>query len=279
MDWSNETYVRLYTRDSISWKRLRWQGQTVLMHLLRKFDRAGIMDGVNDINLDVAIMTGLPDDVVETGMKSLLQEEVLNFDGKILFMPNFLEAQETPKSDKQRQKESREKRRTEACLSQNVTVTTENVTKVKENVTNCHDVTTHVTSGHNVSLLAMPCFALPCSTNNKKLRVDYNTDFDLFWKKYPIRKGKKKAFAVWKQLKNKPKISDLIDALDKQIENKRVSVVNGVFCPEFPYAERWLKNNRWEDEITDTIKQQPKSKTDIYLEKRYEERLKANEQK
>jgi len=256
MDWSNETYVRLYTRDSISWKRLRWQGQTVLMHLLRKFDRAGIMDGVNDINLDVAIMTGLPDDVVEAGMKSLLQEEVLNFDGKILFMPNFLEAQETPKSDRQRQKESREKRRAEACLSQNVTVTTENVTKANENVTNCHDVTTPVTDGHNVSLLAMPCFALPCNTSNKKLRVDYNTNFDLFWKKYPVKKEKKSAFAEWKKIKDIPVIDILLDALDAQINYKNDCNKIGKFCPEFPYPSRWLKKSRWDDDIEELSHQQ-----------------------
>jgi hypothetical protein len=46
MDYANERYVRLYTRDTTTVKLLGWQGRLVWWSLLRKLDRidAGLAD-------------------------------------------------------------------------------------------------------------------------------------------------------------------------------------------------------------------------------------------
>lgn len=111
MDWSNETYVRLYTRDTATWLKIRWQGQCLFMQLLRKVDRSGRLDGITDTIDDLSLITGLPDDVVETGLEKLQKFGVVEINDEILVIPNYIEAQTASKSDKQRQRESRENRR------------------------------------------------------------------------------------------------------------------------------------------------------------------------
>lgn len=43
MNWEDERYVRLYTRDTGDWCALSWDGQALLMQLLRKADRSGVI--------------------------------------------------------------------------------------------------------------------------------------------------------------------------------------------------------------------------------------------
>lgn len=165
MDWSNEPYVRLYTRDTVSWRRLRWQGQCVLIQLLRKLDRAGVMDGVEELVLDVSIMTGLPEDIVSVGMESLLREGVLEHNGVTLFMPNFLDAQETPKSDKQRQRESRERRRINAF---------KNYTPDQ-----CHGIVNRAIL--NKQLTPMPCEICGSKSHIEAHHDNYSRPLDVRW--------------------------------------------------------------------------------------------------
>ena len=44
MDWSNERYVRVYTRDTTTWKILSWEARALLQFLIRKVDRSGVVD-------------------------------------------------------------------------------------------------------------------------------------------------------------------------------------------------------------------------------------------
>ena len=115
MDWSNERYVRLYTRDTPTWQRLRWEGQSLLCLILRKVDRSGVMDGLGEIIDDLSLMTGMPPDITEIGYKNLLKYRVIaNDQPGVICLPNFIAAQETPRSDAQRQRDSRERRRGES---------------------------------------------------------------------------------------------------------------------------------------------------------------------
>lgn len=109
--------MRLYVRDTKTWKLLGWEGQTVLSLLARRFDRSGLLDDVRT-GEDVAIMIGygFPEDVAERGLKKLLKKDVWRIIDTGLFWPNFMEAQETAMSDAQRQRESRAKRRVKALL-------------------------------------------------------------------------------------------------------------------------------------------------------------------
>jgi len=85
--------------------------------------------------------------------------------------------------------------------------------------------------------------------NLKKDMRHSDAEFSLFWKEYPIKKEKPKALKQWE--KTKPNVDTLLTALRKQIRYKKECDGNGKFCPEFPFAEKWIKNRRWEDEVTE----------------------------
>ena len=44
MDFPNERYVRLYTRETTTWRLLGWEGQALLPQVLRLVDRSGVLD-------------------------------------------------------------------------------------------------------------------------------------------------------------------------------------------------------------------------------------------
>ena len=44
MRWEDENYVRLYTRDTTDWKLLSWEARALFVLLMRKLDRAGILE-------------------------------------------------------------------------------------------------------------------------------------------------------------------------------------------------------------------------------------------
>ena len=148
MDWANERYVRVYVRDTKTWKLLGWEGQAVLCLLARRFDRSGLLDDVKD-GEDVALMigSGFPTDVAKRGLQKILELKVMIIVNDGLFWPKFMEAQETAMSDAQRQRESRANRRSRASLD-NVPVT--NRDKKSNNVTACHGVSRRVTPSRAV---------------------------------------------------------------------------------------------------------------------------------
>lgn len=122
MRWEDERYCRLYTRDTATWTMLPWQARCLLPLLLRKLDRAGVLDVLE--GEEAAALSGLlqvPVEVVEVGLAALIGRRVLVLDGGQLVMPNFMMAQECSQSDKVRQQISREKAATRHKLSQPVT--------------------------------------------------------------------------------------------------------------------------------------------------------------
>jgi hypothetical protein len=160
VDWSNEIYVRLYTRDSATWLKMRWEGQCLLMALLRKVDRAGVLDGVRDVVDDLSLVTGLPPEVVAPGIERLQNLGVVAINNNILCIPKFLNAQECCKSDKLRQREARDRRRW------TVTNRDASVTNSDASVTNSDQTSRAVTDRHGPSRTvtdrhSLPCFALP----------------------------------------------------------------------------------------------------------------------
>jgi hypothetical protein len=119
VEFADEPYVRLYTRDTKTWLRLGFEGQTVLMFLLRKLDRAGVLDGIEEPASDVALITGVPTEIVRIGLERLLERRVFEIVGDRLVMPNFLRAQSAIRSDKARQRDMRDKRLAAAkCVTQ-----------------------------------------------------------------------------------------------------------------------------------------------------------------
>jgi hypothetical protein len=89
---------------------LPWQARCLLPLLLRKLDRAGVLDVVQgEEAAALSAMLQVPAEVVEVGLAALIGRAVFVLDGGRLLMPNFLEAQECSQSDKIRKQVSREK--------------------------------------------------------------------------------------------------------------------------------------------------------------------------
>jgi hypothetical protein len=109
VNFSDEEYVRLYIADTTTWRMLGWRGQTVLMHLLRRFDKSGIFDmRKHDPISAIAAATGLPDEVVEPGLRAILLEEVWVIqDNGHLYWPAYVEAQTCRRSDRLRKRDER----------------------------------------------------------------------------------------------------------------------------------------------------------------------------
>lgn len=168
MNFSDERYVRVYTKDTPTWRLLPWEGRALLPLLLRAVDRAGVIDLGDEVNEGLAAAVGLPVEVVAVGLPALVKRGtvVLHADG-MLALPKFIEAQEAKQSDKQRQKESR-LRRAEIGAITNRDEPSQNVTDCHEtiqNVTTGHTASQPVTSGHSVLSRAVPNCAVPSKSN------------------------------------------------------------------------------------------------------------------
>ena len=111
MDFSDEPYVRLYTTDTTTWHMLEWEGQCVLMQMLRRFDRAGVFAcGKHAPVKAIVAATRMPRKVVEVGLRHLLDEQVWLLRGDALVWPKYLKAQTCARSDRVRKLDERARR-------------------------------------------------------------------------------------------------------------------------------------------------------------------------
>lgn len=145
LDFANSHYVRLYTEDSPEWNMAGFEGQTVYSLLTRKLDRSGCLKccGLSPAEI-VSLQTHIPLPFAQVGVARLLQIGLLEHRGDVLVDPTYIEAQETSKSDKQRQRESRNRRRATALSEPPQPAASQNVTTVA-------NAGPFVTSGHEPS--------------------------------------------------------------------------------------------------------------------------------
>lgn len=162
MDWSNERYVRLYTRDTETVLLQSWQARAVFREMLRKCDRAGVVECRTGPR-GLSVILNMPADVVEAHLPELLADGSVATCDVGYVLPNFIEAQEAKQSDRQRARESREKRRDRARAPGPVTKRDDvenghtasqprtNRDTVSRDVTDGHKTNENVTRGHTVS--------------------------------------------------------------------------------------------------------------------------------
>jgi hypothetical protein len=152
MRWADERYVRLYTRDTVDWLALSFEAQALLALLMRKLDRAGLLELGKHGKRAVAVAIGHAArwPVLEPALEELLADGCVRVEGDTLVMPNFIEAQEAAMSDRQRKAEQRARARDLASLGRDVG---------SRNVTDCPEV---VTDGPGESQKVTPSHAVPC---------------------------------------------------------------------------------------------------------------------
>ncbi|MCC7384736.1 MAG: hypothetical protein IT384_23000 [Deltaproteobacteria bacterium] len=158
LDFTNERYIRVYTRDTADWLLLPWTARALYVLASRKLDRSGLLDlGKHDPAKAVAAVVAMPLDVVQAALPELLQCGLFEIHTRHLIDPVFLESQEARQSDAERARASRERRRARVGA----------VTIRDAYITGCDDGSRAVTKpSHGVTpSLAEPSLAEPESTS------------------------------------------------------------------------------------------------------------------
>jgi hypothetical protein len=124
LNWPDEPWRKIYTRDTANWLLMPWQARAVLALMIRKVDTTGIAEtGQQAKYRALAAILMLPIDVVEPGIKALVEL------GTVAELPGgfeltkFMEAQESRTSDPQRKKASRDRHKAKMLKEQAPPVT------------------------------------------------------------------------------------------------------------------------------------------------------------
>jgi hypothetical protein len=160
MNWGDERYVRVYTRESPDWLCLPWQARALFVEILKRCDRSGVLKVGPHPESTVAVAIYWPPEVVRQFLPVLLEDGCLTLAGTHLVARNYIEAQETAKSDAERKRESREKRRDGALAG--VTKRDQVVTKRDGTVTKPDAPVTKPDASVHPSV---PCRAVPCDAS------------------------------------------------------------------------------------------------------------------
>jgi hypothetical protein len=204
MDWSNERYVRIYTRDTGDWLALSWDAQSLFMHLCRKVDRAGVLELGKQGKKTVAVVLSQVAlwDRLAPALEELLLDGCVELRGDVLVIPNFVPAQEAPQSDRLRQAESRARRRE---MAQSGAI----VTRRASSEPNPNGADTNrdrsVTRGHSASRGVTPSDpsvpSVPSQLDPRPLELipteppEPAFDFEALYQLYPRKEGKQKGIA------------------------------------------------------------------------------------
>ena len=129
MNWGNERWVKLYTRDSPSWCLLSWKARGLMCLLMRAVDRDGVIDlgesepgDHRDAMAALAALLRMPVDDLREPLGELAASRAVTAVTSRVTLPKFREAQDTPTSDAERQRKSRERKLLESVeLSRAVT--------------------------------------------------------------------------------------------------------------------------------------------------------------
>lgn len=111
MDWSNERWVKIYTRDTLEWLTWSWQAQALHVLMYRKADRSGVIEVGTHGAAGLCTLLRWPASELEPALSQLLRTGAVIHTDHAFILKNFIESQEARASDAQRQRESRERRR------------------------------------------------------------------------------------------------------------------------------------------------------------------------
>lgn len=74
--------------------------------------------------------------------------------------------------------------------------------------------------------------------------------FEVFWKAYPKKKGKKDALKAFKKLKpTQDMLDQMLAAIEQQKKSEQWQREHGQYIP---YPAKWLKHGQWEDEVEES---------------------------
>lgn len=112
MNWGDERYVKLYVRDTYTWRKWPWQARALLGPFLKALNGAGFVDLGNDEPAEaLAMMVLIPVEVVRPALEAWLADGTVERVAHGLLMPKFLEAQEATKTPAQKKRDQRDRDR------------------------------------------------------------------------------------------------------------------------------------------------------------------------
>ena len=115
MNWAEEKFVKVFTRDTPTWLAWPWQARALAPLLMRKLEGDGrLAVGRLELARAVALTVGLPVEVVETGLAAMLDDGTLEAREDGLWWPKYEEAQESRKSDALNSRDYRARQRRES---------------------------------------------------------------------------------------------------------------------------------------------------------------------
>lgn len=239
MRWEDERYVRLYTRDTVGWSMLPWQARALFPLLMRKVDRAGLLE-LDDHGADgLAHLLNMPADVVAVGLTALIKSKSVTLRDTVLLIPNFLDAQEAQASDAQRKRDQRERARAKSKLDEFVTHRDDQ----SHTVTFGHAKSRAVTGGHSEPSLAKPSLADTEPPYPPAGGVGLELDFEFLAALYPKPNGKS-AGKRW--LSRHVTTQDAYDALKCALERfAEKCAAEGCDTKYLPSFDRWLPD--WQE--------------------------------
>jgi hypothetical protein len=120
MNWEQERYVRVYTRDTGDWLSLSFDAQAVWLMMLRKFDRGGRIQVGRGGRRMLAAVLGHPaqQERVDAALTELIADGcvVLEPHGAHLHAPRFREAQDWVAGPADRMRKHRAKKAAESLV-------------------------------------------------------------------------------------------------------------------------------------------------------------------
>ena len=111
MRWEDERYVRIYTRDTGDMILMGWEARALFYEIIRKADRAGILDLGKAGKSCLGDFLHMPQDVVDRLLPILVENEMIVETPTALIVRNYIDAQEAVSTPASRQRYSREYRR------------------------------------------------------------------------------------------------------------------------------------------------------------------------
>ena len=85
-------------------------------------------------------------------------------------------------------------------------------------------------------------------------------EFEQFWTAYPKKVGKQAAQNAFRNAQNRPRIDDLLKAIDRARLSEQWRKDGGQFIPN---PATWLNQGRWDDEPVQVVPVQPKAQMRI----------------
>jgi len=106
--------VKLYVRPTATYRLWPWQTKAIFPWLLARCDGSGLIDVGRHGIQGVAALVEMPLEIVEAGMKSLVEDGTIEAVPRGFLVPKFIEAQEATKTERAKKRDQRERLRSQA---------------------------------------------------------------------------------------------------------------------------------------------------------------------